>query len=91
MPLPVVTAAELPEWLVCSGEELSRVVRLESHPFGPHDVAVPPSAVAAVSVPPSVEDDTGPGPAVPVRQTSGVTVMYEVTAEGQFVTVTVFP
>lgn len=69
---------------VDSGEELSIVVRLASHPCGPHpEVAVPPEAVAADIVPCS-DDWPGVsvvaplpdvGPADPVRQTSGVTVM----------------
>lgn len=85
-----------------SGDELSMVVRLESHPCCPHaDVPVPPEADTAVTLP--LSDTLGVpvvaprpevwicGPSESVRHTSGVTVMYDVTAEGQFVTVTVLP
>lgn len=77
----------VPVW----GEELSMVVRLASHPRGPHPVRVdPPETVAALSVSPDDCAELG-GDSVPVRHTSGVTVTYEVTAEGQSETVTVVP
>lgn len=79
-----VTPEDASERVVDSGEELSMVVRLASHPRGPHpEVAVPTEAVAADMVPcpdnwPGVSvvaplPDVGPPD--PVMQTSGVTVM----------------
>ncbi|MBE3047385.1 hypothetical protein IMZ48_33700 [Candidatus Bathyarchaeota archaeon] len=86
--MPVVTGLnESPGTeVICSGEELSMVVRLASHPPSPHpSVWVAPSeAVTAVSVPPddcAGSLDCGPAPVL-LRHTSGVTVTYEVTAEG---------
>ena len=68
--------------VVCSGDELSMVVRLASQPCGPQmvPVAVPSEAEAAVMVP--GRSELVPRPAVPVRHASGVTVTYEVTAAG---------